>query len=183
MFKAIFDVSAAQLYNGNWFDLPDDEAEIKIDTEYLELMFAARRPPEVVINLQVSEKDMLDRLFDRDAIKTQWEEQMQELKEKRAKQREEDMAAKETELREDEEMTDEKFDEEMKAWNEERDQQEKDLEENDDEAPNLDEMLEAEETRLKERREKEAEETATFVSGIKEKGVPVFSFNADLTIQ
>ena len=93
------------------------------------------------------------------------------------------MAAKETELREDEEMTDEKFDEEMKAWNEERDQQEKELEENDDEAPNLDEMLEAEETRLKERREKEAEETATFVSGIKEKGVPVFSFNADLTIQ
>ena len=55
--------------------------------------------------------------------------------------------------------------------------------EEDDEAPVLETMIEEKEAGLKEQRDSEEEQTNTFVEGIKERGVPVYSFNADLDIE
>jgi hypothetical protein len=151
--RAILDASKGQLYNGNWFALPDEEAEIQITSPFIDMMFDSRRPPEVVINIKVSEKEMMERLLDKDEIQGRFDKLMEELTAKRAEERAAAEKEKIEELKADEEMTDEAFEEQMKAWNDEQDEAAKALLEDDPDAPVLETMMEEEVTKLKERRE------------------------------
>ena len=58
------------IIDGEWFDLPDEE----VVTQYTDLLTEARRPPEIVIYLTVSEDKMLERLLDRNSIEAKYQE-------------------------------------------------------------------------------------------------------------
>jgi len=70
--KYVLDAYSPLIIDGEWFDLPDEE----VATQYTDLLFDSRRPPEIVIHLSVSEDKMLDRLLDRNAIEAKYQELM-----------------------------------------------------------------------------------------------------------
>jgi adenylate kinase family enzyme len=172
--RSIIDTDSALIIDGDWFDLPEET----ITLGFGELLFESRRPPEMIINLTVSEENMLNRLLDNDAIEAQYQELVDKRNEEKRLKREEDRAAKLAELKEDEEKTPEEIEEEMKQWDEERDEEEKD--EDDPEAPNLQAMLDEQKEKLIESRTTQVDFLEEFKEKIAEKKVPLFTINGDL---
>ena len=180
VFKSIFDPTIGQLYNGNWFDMPDEEQEIFVDSEYQNLIFDSRRPPEIVIYMKVSLEQCLERLMDKDALKASYDKQMEELKATIAKEREEARNEKIAELKEEEDMDDEKMNEALAEWDKERDEADAEKLEGDD-VPNLETMTEEETTKLTERHQAQGEQLDELINQMKEKGVQFFLINGNFS--
>ena len=175
--RSILDANSVLIIDGSWFDLPEDEVTMGIT----ELLFEARRPPELVINLSVSEDKMLARLLNNDEIEGRYQELVDKRNEEKRQKREEDRQAKLEELQGDEEKTPEEIESEMQEWDKERDEEE----ENDDDpdAPNLEEMLTEEKEKLIEARNTQEEQLAEFVERVAEKKVPVVNIDGNLEIE
>lgn len=62
--KEVMQPGEARLYDGCWFDVNEEE----VGTQYLDLLTEARRLPEVVVFLNISEKKYLERLLDEKGI-------------------------------------------------------------------------------------------------------------------
>lgn len=174
VFKSIFNAGSVLIIDGDWFDLPEDE----ITTEYTDLLFNSRRPPEIVISLSVSEDKMLERLLDKDEIEAKYQELVEIRNAEKRKQREEDRNAKLEELKGDEEKPQEEIDQEMADWDKERDEQEQD--EDDPDAPNLEAMLEEAKEKLVEGRTTQADFIEEFEGKVSEMKVPVVKIDGNL---
>ena len=159
------------VFDLNWFDLPDDV----VATTLIDLLQESRRLPEVMIVITTSESQVMTRIVDVDAIKSKFDQLMEEHKAKRKEERDNDREEKLSGLKEGE-KTEEEIEEEMAEWEEA--QKAKD-EEEDEEAPNYDNMVNAEKEQLHERYEKDKEFFDEFVEAIKAKQVPVLEFNGD----
>ena len=139
----------ALIIDGTWNGFPDDAVSALDAAGFSGLLTDSRRVPELVIMLKCEEQSAFDRLIDAEATKAEFEKLMQARTEAKAKQRAEDRAAKETELRDglkdDEEKSAEDKEAEVKQgmteWDEARDQEEEAADEDDPEKPNLEEMM------------------------------------------
>ena len=81
------------MYDGMWFDV--NEA---ITTPLIDLMYETRRTPEVIVNLKISKRRVVERLYNDEEIKNKYNKLMEdrkkaheEAKEKRKKEREEEI--------------------------------------------------------------------------------------------
>ena len=84
LMKEVMQPGEARLYDGGWFEVNEEE----VGTQYLDLLTEARRLPEVVIFLTISEKKYLERLLDEKGITAKYNAQMDELRKARREQRE-----------------------------------------------------------------------------------------------
>jgi len=175
--KSVLNAFSPLIIDGEWFDVTEDD----VSTQYTDLLFDSRRPPEIVIQLSVSEDKMLDRLLDRNTIEAKYQELMNKRNEEKRIKRQEDRAAKLKELQEDEEKQPEMIEEEMIEWDKNRDQEEAD--EDDPEAPNLNAMLDESKEKLTESRNTQSDFCDEFVEKLKEKKVPVVKINGDLPVE
>ena len=67
LFNQLLQAEEATVYDLDWFDIPEEGAGA-VATPISELLFESRRPPEVVVELKVSQQKMLERLLDKDGI-------------------------------------------------------------------------------------------------------------------
>ena len=171
----------ALIIDGTWNGFPDDAVSALDAAGFSGLLTDSRRVPELVIMLKCEEQSAFDRLIDAEATKAEFEKLMQARTEAKAKQRAEDRAAKETELRDglkdDEEKSAEDKEAEVKQgmteWDEARDQEEEAADEDDPEKPNLEEMMAKQKETIQGQREADEAFLAEFAEALKEKGVPV----------
>lgn len=162
------------VFDLNWFDLPEEGG---VATALLDLLSEARRLPELMIVINTSEPQIMERIMDVDAIKSEYERLVEKRNQERKDQRDTERQEKLESLKEAE-KTEEEIEEEMKEWEEGKKAED---EEEDPEAPNYDNMINEEKEKLHERYEKDKEWLDEFVEGIKGKLVPVLEFNGDQT--
>ena len=72
LFNHLLKAEEATVYDLDWFDIPE-EGPSAVATPISELLFESRRPPEVVVELKVSQQKMLERLLDKDGIQAQYD--------------------------------------------------------------------------------------------------------------
>ena len=94
----------ATVFDLEWFDIPEDGPSAVV-TPIADLLFESRRPPEIVVELKVSQQKMLERLLDKDGIQAQFDMLAEKRAEEKRVLREEDRAKKLEELKENEEKT------------------------------------------------------------------------------
>ena len=78
MMRKIFKDIGSVFINGNYFDV-DEEKEVV--TPFKDLFDQSKRLPEVVINLEVSEKEFMNRKFDRQKVVDEHNAVIKKLKE------------------------------------------------------------------------------------------------------
>jgi hypothetical protein len=162
------------------------------------LLAESRRAPEFVIELRCKEPAAFERMIDAEATKAEYERLMKERAEGRTKQREEDRAAKVTEVEEaahegaaTEENPEGKQPDEIQAeiqenmtkWDEDRDAEEEAFEEEDPDKPNLEEMLEKHREVIRTTREADEGFLEEFGTQMKEKGVPFVEIKTDTSAE
>lgn len=174
--REILDANSVLIIDGDWFDLPEDE----VTMQYTDMIFDARRPPELVINLSVTEEKMLKRLLDNDAIEAEYQDLVDKRNAEKRQKKEEDRQTKLAELQEDEEKTPEEIQHEIEEWDKERDQE--DVDDDDPDAPNLEQMLEEQKEKLVESRTTQSEFLEEFVEKVTEKKIPVINIDGDLQV-
>lgn len=176
VFREILDAHKVLIFDGDWFDLPEDE----ITLDFTTLLFDSRRPPELVITLSVTEENMLTRSLDKDSIEVKYQELLDKLNEEKRLKREEDRAAKLEALQSDDEKTPEDIDQEMDEWDKARDEEDEGAE--DPDAPDLNAMFEESKEKLIESRNTQADFIEDFVEKIKGFKVPVVEIDGNLEV-
>lgn len=142
--------------------------------------------------LKCEEANAFKRLIDSEATKKEFDRLMEERLNKRKKLREEERAAKLTELQAevdgDEEATPEdkaaKLEEEMAKWDEERDAAEEAEDEDDPDKPNLEAMMTAQQEAITTQIEADQAFLGEFAEALREKGIPVIDdINTDTSAE
>jgi len=163
--------------DGTWRDLPEDT----VVQSQQDLLVESRRLPDLVIQLSCTEKSTFDRMIDKEGVQAVYEKQVADREEEKRKAREEDRAKKMEELKEnEEEKTPEEIEEEMKQWEEDRDAEDEAADENDPDAPNLERLMEEEQTKLREAREADEARLEEFKTAMEGK-TEVFLLQADIS--
>ena len=178
-----------------------DHAEAVLSAEggaFATLLAESRRAPEFVIELRCKEPAAFDRMIDTEATKAEYERLMKERAEGRKKQREEDRAAKLTEVTEaanegaanadnpEGKQPDEieaEIEEAMTKWDEDRDAEEEQFEEEDPDKPNLEEMLEKHREVIRTTREADEGFLEEFRTQMTERGVPFVEIKTDTSAE
>ena len=159
--------------NGNFYDLEEDT----IQTPLLEMLQEAKRLPELAVFLKVSDKNLLNRVFDEAKIKTEYNKQINELKKKRDLEKQEaKRLAKEQALENGEGEG-----EGEEPPQEQEEEPEPPIEE-DPEAPKLEEMLNEQRDKFLQRREADIAKIDELVEGFTAANIPVLTLDADRDI-
>ena len=160
-----------QLYNGEWFDMPED----KVSLPFLDIMSESRRLPEVIVILQLTQKRMLERLLNKPKINIEYEMLV-------AKRKAEKEAEKEARKVEKEEEKKRKMEEEGEDYVEEEEVEEVEEEEEEDpDAPDLEKMLEEAKEKLNETYDTQNAYIEEFTENVKAKHVKVILLNGDVS--
>ena len=177
----ILSAEKSLVIDGNWTSLPEDTVGLPLH----ELLFEARRTPEIVIVLRCKEETTLKRCIDEAAIKLKYEQIVKERKAAADKKRDEDKEVKRAELleenKQDPEAEEKKSNEEVEAiifaaleeWTKTRIEEDIQTEEDDSEKPVFADMMEAEREKLREMREKDETMLTEFIEFLREKKVEV----------
>ena len=155
-----------------------DIEEEQLSTPFLDLLTESKRIPEVIIFLKIDEKNLLSRLYNPEEIKKDYSTQIEKLKAKRAKEREEakkqalleKMAARqEAGVGEEEEANPDEGEiiEEEPPYNVEEDP----------EAPKLEEMLNEKRDKLLQRREADSSKLEELMEGFGNLGIKVVNID------
>lgn len=181
LMQMILSAEKSLVIDGNWTSLPEDTVGLPLH----ELLFEARRTPEIVIVLRCKEETTLKRCIDEDAIKLKYEQIVKERKAAAEKKRDEDKDVKRAELieenKQDPEAEEKKSNEEVEAiivaaleeWTKTRIEEDMQSEEDDPEKPVFADMMEAEREKLREMREKDETMLTEFIEFLREKKVEV----------
>ena len=181
LMKLAINTNKNLVIDGHWTSLPEETVSVPLH----ELLFEARRTPEIVIVLRCKEESTLKRCIDEKAIKAKYEQIMKQRKEASEKKRDEDKIFKLAELAEenkqDPEAEDKKSPEEfysiitaaIEEWTKNRIEEDQQADEDDAERPVFADMLEVEREKLREIREKDEAMISEFIEYLKEKKVEV----------
>lgn len=153
-----------------------DIEEEQLSTPFLELLTESKRIPEVIIHIKIDEKNLLARLYKPEEIKKDYNTQIDALKAKRAKEREE--AKKQALLEKMAARQEAGAGEEEEANPEEAEAVEEEapyIVEEDPEAPKLEEMLNEKREKLLQRREADSSKLEELMEGFGSLGIKVVS--------
>lgn len=140
--------------------------EENLTTSPLELFTEAKRIPEAIIALKISEKDFFTRKFDTSAIQEEYNQKLEARRIQKVLEKEEARKAAE---------------EAGEEAGEEEEQEEEEVE--DPEAPNYEEMVTTKKEELKAKLEEEQGKVSEWIEGFKEKQIPVIEIDTNTTIE
>lgn len=153
--------------NSRWFEVEED----KVSQNLTDLLFEARRLPEIAFILKASEESIIKRLLDTVGIEAQYNNIIEQRRLEKLRAKEE---AREEKRRQREEAGEEDLGEE---------EEEVEEDEEDPDAPVLADMLEEAKQKIIEMREKDIQQMEETKEALEEKGIIVVEINADMTME